>query len=140
MKTLDSHLIAEMKQTALENPHNPEANPMAPMVCHQEDVQYKGLVLNIMLTFDYFTPMTEQQAWHLSVSQTNHEPLSPEIQQEITRLAFTDRGEVTQLPPEAFPPELRFMRQFIQVLKDKKFDVENKRWCGKGNPTGTEKP
>ena len=132
MKTLDSHLIAEMKRTALENPHNPEAEPMAPTVCLQENVQYKGLTLNIMLTFDYFTPMVEQQAWHLTVGRTDHKILDESTEQEIIRLTFTDRGDVTPLPMGQFPPEMRFMRQHVQVLINKKFDVENKRWlvCG----------
>jgi hypothetical protein len=138
MKKLDSNLIAEMKKTALENPHNPGCNPIAPMVCLQEDVDYKGINMNVMLTFEYFTPESDQQVWHLSMSRTDHKQLDPDIEQEIIRLAFKERGNITQIPKESFPPELRFMGQYIQVLR-RKFDVEKKQWRGEANPNGTEK-
>lgn len=138
MTTLDSNLIAEMKKTALEHPHNPGCEPLAPMACYQEGVQYKNLTLNVMLTFEYFTPESNQQIWHWSAARTDHEKLDPIIEQELVRLAFKERGPITKIPEESFPPELRFMNQYIQTLQ-RKFDVENKRWSGEMPPSGTEK-
>ncbi len=138
MKQLDANLIAEMKRIALENPHNPGCSPLAPMACLQENVEYQGLPLNIMLTFEYFTPESDQQVWHLSVSRVDHEKLDANTETEIVHMAFKERGNVTPIPKESFPPELRYMSQYIQVLK-RKFDVEKKQWRGVESPSGTEK-
>lgn len=139
MVKFDANLVAEMKRVALENPHNPGMSPIMPMACYKEDVEYRGQTLNVALTFEYFTPASDQQVWHFSVGRVDHQEISGQDLKDMVNMVFKARGMVTQIPPESFPPELRFMKQYIQVLK-KKFDVEKKQWRGEEGPSGTETP
>lgn len=113
MRKLDHDLVMKIRRTAAENPHNPNINPMAPEVCVWEDIEFNGEVINIGLTYEYFTPELDKQCWHMSVSLNDHKTQASPQTTIMAVIAILGQGAMIEIT-EQMPPPFRFMRQFLR--------------------------
>jgi hypothetical protein len=113
-----------MRETALANPHNPCRSPFAPEICLWENVEFNDELLNIMLTYEYFTPEIDKQAWHLSVGLADNSGHAKNTVRVV--LGILGQGmyyEITEQMPE---PLRTLMRQFVQ--EDDSYDPVKKEF------------
>ena len=124
MLPFDWALVEQMRDTALGHPHNPN-NGLAPRECLFEEVEFNGELLDIILTYEYFTPDTDRQAWHLTVARSDNTEASGET---VMRAVLSILGEGSVMEITRFmPPEVQWQRQFIRE-EHRKYDPIKKEW------------
>lgn len=123
---LDAELVKKIRATALAHPHNPGNNPMAPAICLWQEVEFNNELLNIMLTYEYFTPHTDKQAWHLSVGLTEQKGhASSETTMRVV-LGLLGQGMYYEITDKMPQPLQGYMRQFLQ--EDNSYDPVKKEF------------
>jgi hypothetical protein len=113
MHQFDEALVEKMKNTARKHPHWPEPGRMAPEQCLWKNVTFEDEDLNIMLTYELHGNI---KAWHLSVGRSNDTPAPQDIADHIVGVVLGP--DVHVLPEHYFPPECRFMKQYVQRITD----------------------
>lgn len=112
MHTYGPDLVKQIREAAWANEfeQTPD-NPIAPVECYWEHVDYEGLDLNIMLTVDKFGPY---KALHASIGRFDKTHAPEDV---TTKIALDLIGPgLVEIPQESFPPELRQTRQFFKPL------------------------
>ncbi len=112
-------VVAEMREYAQAHPFNGDGPPDPrcgfPLVdegCVRQ-FEFQGYTLHITLSLDSY-PSRGKTLWHLSVGRDQGKvPVAEDITMAILD-AFLGREGIARLPPEAFPPIMRNIHQFIQ--------------------------
>lgn len=112
MHQFDQAFVEKMKETARKHPHAPDKG-LAPVQCLWENVLFEKEDLNLMLTYELHGNL---KAWHLSVGRSDHTAAPQDIADHIVGVVLGP--EVHVLPEHFFPPELRFMKQYVQRITD----------------------
>lgn len=124
MMPLDWALVEQMRDTALGHPHNPN-HGLAPKECLFEEVEFNGEVLDIFLTYEYYTPEIETQAWHLSVCRNDQTQASDETVMKVV-LSILGEGSIMEIT-SSMPREMQWQRQFLRV-EHRKYDPIKREW------------
>jgi hypothetical protein len=112
MLQFDMDFVEKIKTVAKQHPHSP-AKGLAPVECLWEEVNFEDENLNIMLTYELHGNL---KAWHLSIGRNNHTACPQHIADHIVGVVLGP--DVHVLPEHFFPPELRFMKQYVQRITD----------------------
>lgn len=108
---LDETLVEKMKQTAKQ--YLVKAGDMASIECLQNNVEFEGYKLNIILTNDSIAN-GEMLTWHLSVTNADDTAPVQEISEKVARMFLGTDYKV--LPKWAFPSNMQFMDQYIKLM------------------------
>jgi len=112
MHQFDSAFVEKMKSTARLHPHSPDKG-LAPIQCLWENVLFEKEDLNLMLTYELHGNL---RAWHLTVGRSNNTAAPQDIADHIVGVVLGP--DVHVLPEHFFPPEHRFMKQYVQRITD----------------------
>lgn len=109
----NDELVAAIKQRAKENPHDPGSLELAPTNCLWKDVKFENELLTIMLTYEVHGNL---KAWHLSIARSDQTAAPADIADHIAGVILGQN--VFVLPEAYFPPNMRFMKQFVKKVDD----------------------
>ena len=117
MYQFDSDLISRMKTVAKEHTLFVDSDKamIANGPCLWKDIIYDDEKdLNLILTYEVLEATdksNDAKIWHLSIVKTDESNVSQQIANEIASDVLGE--DAMEIPPESFPPEFRFMKQFV---------------------------
>lgn len=117
MYQFNSDLISRMKIVAKEHTIFVEDDRLqvANGPCLWEKIQYNDEDdLNLILTYEVVENKDEKfnaKVWHLSIIKSDESQISQQTANEIASDVLGENAK--EIPPESFPPEFRFMKQFV---------------------------